>query len=170
MLNPPQWSCRLVRPQNVRDVHVRGQQNVPRGWMADTPSDMHTPRSGALSTELLQLFLSCVNYEKSFWYVRVLNRGEKAFQPYHALHRRYTSFHLNRRSSANEVSVKRGTHFPSGCFNSNLRNIWTALANDIPRVLEGMAQTWSVDDLDVHDAEKHRLGEYRHKGSLIIPV
>jgi len=119
-----------------------------------------TPPDSKLSTASLQLFLPCVNYEKSFWYIRVLDRGEKAFQPYNALRRRYTSFHLDRRS-ANEVTAKRGTYFPSVCFNSDLTNSWTALANDIPRLLEGMAQKRSVDDLDVHDAEMRRLGEYR---------
>jgi hypothetical protein len=35
------------------------------------------------------------------------------------------------------------------------------LANDVPRMLEGMAQKRSVDDLNVHDAEMRRLGEYQ---------
>ena len=61
----------------------------------------------------------------------------------------------------NEVNVKEKTYFPNVCFDSNLTNRWTALANDVPRVLEGMAQIRSVDDLDVHRAEMRRLGEYR---------
>jgi hypothetical protein len=68
---------------------------------------------------------------------------------------------INDQRSAHEGAVKRETYFPSVCFNSNLTNSWTALANDIPRMLEGMAQQRSVDDLDVHDAEMRRLGEYR---------
>ena len=67
---------------------------------------------------------------------------------------------INERSDRKTGRLRR-TYFPNVRFNSNLPNSWTALANDIPRVLEGMTQKWSVDNLDVHYAEMRRLGKYQ---------